>query len=321
MHGGIGSQKILMQAETERQTIEQPQGEQRKPNPLQTVLLIEPSRAPRERAGAMLQKLGFTPRLAEDTFEAHALVDTTSVVVATHPNAADIYPRLCAAAIPLISAFASTAVRPDEIAKQIGAVAYILKPYRPEQLAAALYAASVAHLLRERAVRAERALTEIGGSRPEYDPSGMLHIDLFKALLPFEIRRARRHSYSIAVCVVALDPLPDVRHLPEVAAACRPLLRKAVRDVDLTVRYGEGRFLVFLPHTDAAAADVVGRRIVREIRSCRIRAGGLPLTVTASVGIAAPRSGKPPAFSRLIRDAHVAMKAAQLKGGDRAIVR
>jgi hypothetical protein len=34
-----------------------------------------------------------------------------------------------------------------------------------------------------------------------------------------------------------------------------------------------------------------------------------------------PRPGKAPSFARLIRDAHAAVKAAQLKGGDRAILR
>jgi diguanylate cyclase (GGDEF)-like protein len=150
----------------------------------------------------------------------------------------------------------------------------------------------------------------------------MLHIDLFKTLLPMEIRRARRHGYPIAICVVSLDPLPNTRHVSaDLVALCEPLLRAAVRDVDLAVRYGKERFLVFLPHTDLRGAEVVGRRVVEQIRNCRFKTGGVTLMVTASVGIASPRAGKSASFSRLIRDAHAAVKAAQLKGGDRFVVR
>ena len=65
-------------------------------------------------------------------------------------------------------------------------------------------------------------------------------------------------------------------------------MRRAVRDVDLLVRYGEGRFLVFLPHTDANGAAAVANRIVTEIRACRFKTQGVELMITSSVGIASP---------------------------------
>jgi diguanylate cyclase (GGDEF)-like protein len=288
----------------------------------EAVLLIEPAKPARERAGTLIKGLGFTPRLAADAFEAHALIDAAQVVIAAHPAAADVYPRLKSAGIPLVVGFTAKTAQPASLAGEIGADAFVLKPYKADPLEIAIYAARGARLLRERAVRAELALADVTGVHREQDRSGLLHIDLFKTLLPLEIRRARRHGYPIAICVVSLDPLPSSRQVsPEVAAACEPFLRGAVRDVDLAVRYGEGRFLVFLPHTDARGADAVGRRICNEVRNCRFKAGGVQLMVTASVGIATPRPGKAPSFARLIRDAHLAVKAAQLKGGDRAIVR
>jgi diguanylate cyclase (GGDEF)-like protein len=208
------------------------------------------------------------------------------------------------------------------IAHQLGADAFLTKPFRRETVSVALFASAGARLLRDRALRAELALADVSGVKRQEEKSGLLHIDLFKTLLPLEIRRARRHGYPIAICVVSLDPLPHQQQIsPEVAAACEPLLRAAVRDVDLAVRYGDGRFLVFLPHTDGRGAEAVGRRIVGAIRDCRFRSGGVTRMVTASVGIATPRPGKAPSFARLIRDAHAAVKAAQLKGGDRAILR
>ena len=77
----------------------------------------------------------------------------------------------------------------------------------------------------------------------------------------------------------------------------------------------------FLPHTDAKGAAAVGNRIVTEIRACRFKTQGVELMITSSVGIASPKTGTTPSFARLIRNAHTALRAAQLKGGDRAIVR
>ncbi len=287
----------------------------------QSVLVIEPSRAARDKAGSIIQELGYEARLASDVLEAHALFDHSGAVLAAHPNASEIYPRLRATGTPLIAAFATKTGHPEEVAREIGADAYVMRPYKVETLSVALYAASVARLLRERATRAELALGALDDDE-EKGKSNLLHIDLFKTLLPLEIRRARRHGYPIAICVVSLDPLPDARRVSaEIATACEPVVRGAVRDVDLLVRYGEGRFVVFLPHTDVKGAVAVGTRIVTEIRACRFKTAGVELMVTASVGIASPKAGSTPSFARLIRDAHTAVRAAQLKGGDRAIVR
>ena len=294
-------------------------------NRAQSVLVIEPQRAARERAGKLIEALGYEPRLAETVLEAHALFDHVSAVVAAHPASMSIYPRLRSTGTPLVAAFGIKDGEPAEVAREIGADAYVMRPYRQEMLGVALYSCSVTRLLRERATRVETALGDLsgGGADDEYKgKSNLLHIDLFKTLLPMEIRRARRHGYPIAICVVALDPLPDARKLSvELVSASEPLIRRAVRDVDLLVRYGEGRFLVFLPHTDAKGAAAVGNRIVTEIRSCRFKTQGVELMLTSSVGIASPKSGAMPSFARLIRDAHTALRAAQLKGGDRAIVR
>jgi diguanylate cyclase (GGDEF)-like protein len=286
------------------------------------VLLVDPNKPSRDKGAAVLDALGYEPRVASDSFEAHALVDGTAAVIAQHPASLELYPRLRDVGIPFIASLSNRQARPAAIAHEIGADAFVIRPYKKESMGVALFAASNARMLRDRALRAELALADVSGVRRNEQVSGLLHIDLFKTLLPLEIRRARRHGYPIAICVVSLDPLPKAREATDEAlAACEPFIRGAVRDVDLAVRYGNGRFLVFLPHTDSRGAEAVGKRIVNEIRNCRLRGSGVELMLTASVGIATPRPGKPPSFARLIRDAHAAVKAAQLKGGDQAVVR
>src|SRR3954468_16743086 len=286
------------------------------------VLLVDPHKPSRDKGAAVLDALGFEPRVANDAFEAHALIDGSAAVIASHPAALELYPRLRTMGIPFVASLSARQARPAAIAHHIGADAFIIRPYKKDMMGIALFAAANARMLRDRALRAELALADVSGVPRRDSTSGMLHIDLFKTLLPLEIRRARRHGYPIAICVVSIDPPPNAKEVTaEMATACEPWIRGAVRDVDLAVRYGDGRFLVFLPHTDLRGAEAVGRRIVGEIRNCRLRAGGVEMILTASVGIATPRPGKPPSFARLIRDAHAAVKAAQLKGGDRAVVR
>src|SRR5262249_23215683 len=152
------------------------------------------------------------------------------------------------------------------------------------------------------------------------------HFEFFKRLLLFEIRRAKRYAYELALCLVALDPLPGVGSLaPEIRkdleAGIAVAIRSAIRDIDIPVHYSEGRYLVFLPHTDARGAAMVGRRIAQRIRRGIYREGGITVSPTASLGIAGLRKGKGVSFSRLIRDAQVALRAAQLKGGDQVILR
>src|SRR5438270_3638257 len=237
--------------------------ESRGPVMPRAVLLVDPNKQQRDKGAAVLDALGFEPRVAADAFEAHALIDGTAAVVASHPAALELYPRLRTMGIPFVASVSARQARPAAIAHHIGADAFVIRTYKKDMLSIALFAAASARMLRDRALRAELALVDVSGVRRSDSTSGMLHIDLFKTLLPLEIRRARRHGYPIAICVVSIDPLPNAQHISaELVTACEPLLRRAVRDVDLPVRYGDGRFLVFLPHTDSRGAQAVGTRIV-----------------------------------------------------------
>ena len=53
----------------------------------------------------------------------------------------------------------------------------------------------------------------------------------------------------------------------------------------------------------------------RSIVTFQKRLGLDPVVLTS------PKQGTTPSFARLIREAHTALRACQLKGGDRAIVR
>src|SRR5438128_6964243 len=175
------------------------------------VLLVDPHKPSRDKGAAVLDALGYEPRVANDAFEAHALIDGSAAVIASHPAALELYPRLRTTGVPFVASLSTRQARPSAIAHQIGADAFVIRPYKKDMLGVALYAASNARLLRDRALRAELALADVSGVKRRDEISGMLHIDLFKTPLPLEIRRARRHGYPIAICVVSIDPLPKAK--------------------------------------------------------------------------------------------------------------
>jgi len=95
-----------------------------------------------------------------------------------------------------------------------------------------------------------------------------------------------------------------------------------MRDIDLPVDLAEDRFLAFLPYTDIDGAERVGRRIAAAVRSCEpVMDDSRSYRVSVSVGIAALKPGGPVGVAKIMRDASMAVRAAQLKGGGRVVVK
>src|SRR5438270_5671428 len=149
--------------------------ESRAPVMPRAVLLVDPNKQQRDKGAAVLDALGYDPRVASDTFEAHALIDGTAAVVASHPAALELYPRLRTMGIPFVASLSARQARPAAIAHHIGADAFIIRPYKKDMMSIALFAAANARLLRDRALRAELALADVSGVRRHDSTSGMLH--------------------------------------------------------------------------------------------------------------------------------------------------
>lgn len=157
--------------------------------------------------------------------------------------------------------------------------------------------------------------------------SGFHLFEQVKDLLVVEVRRSKRYGYPLAILMVGLDPLPAVHemHRPEmpreVTSGLAAAIAKSIRDIDIPIHYADDRILVFLPHTDLLGAEEVGRRVKRRCKRITYRADGITAQLTASVGVAGVSGGDKLTFSRLIKYAAAALRAAQLKGGDRVMKR
>lgn len=170
--------------------------------------------------------------------------------------------------------------------------------------------------------RLSRQLAEAEGQAArdlarEDDGPQPLDLPTFKRMLNLEVKKSRRYRFPASFLLVQLDPesirgrkLDRAGHAKLIGATLAALT-KGLRDIDLCVHTGSDRFIVFLPHTPNAGAQVVAARLHE-----RLRALAEP-PLTSSIGVAAYEGQGPISFGSLLRDATLALKRAREAGGDR----
>ncbi len=103
--------------------------------------------------------------------------------------------------------------------------------------------------------------------------------------------------------------------LREVAA----VLRQATRSDDLVARHGGEEFVVALPVAAPDQATERAERVRLALAERRILAGGVPLRVTASLGLAYTPAGRPRSIAALISTADQGLYQAKNSGRDRTV--
>lgn len=142
-----------------------------------------------------------------------------------------------------------------------------------------------------------------------------------------EVRRRGRYDGPLALFFIDLDQFKQIndehshlagdRTLREVARALLASLRKGV---DRVGRYGGDEFLGIAPQTDAAGAAALAERIRAEIAAGVIRYDGRAIRPTVSIGFAVAEAGTVTDYTRLLRIAVAALRAAKGSGRDRCII-
>jgi diguanylate cyclase (GGDEF)-like protein len=299
-----------------------------------TVGVHEPTPTHAKRAREVVKGLGY--RLAAESSE-DALLDRIRgpkrpEVILIGSRGSETFIDAChdlgSASPVVILAMSGPASGARERFEHSGADLFVLRPHSKDSLAAILTAA--ASLAEERRrLHAHRASEEQLRERllryGEADAAtGFQHFDFFKKVLVTELKRAKRYNYPLAACLIALDPSDDdmpasiVRALRTRAALA---VASCIRDIDIPVDFAEDRFLVFLPYTDLDGAERVGRRIAESVaRDGNVEDDEFIYHISVSIGIAALPQGTV-SFARLMRDSNAALRAAQLKGGGRVVVR
>jgi diguanylate cyclase (GGDEF)-like protein/PAS domain S-box-containing protein len=143
------------------------------------------------------------------------------------------------------------------------------------------------------------------------------------ALLAAEFARRARDGRDFAVLMLDIDHFKAVNdrfgHEAGDAVLCA-LVRdgqKALRAVDMLVRWGGEEFLVVLPDTTVDAAMGAAERLRAALAEMQVVApGATAIRVTASIGVAVPLTDDP---GELLRRADLALYAAKRGGRNRVI--
>jgi diguanylate cyclase (GGDEF)-like protein len=125
-----------------------------------------------------------------------------------------------------------------------------------------------------------------------HDPLTGLHNRYYlNHVLDQEVKRSKRYSYSMAFLMADVNRFKEINdryghHVgDEVLQGIASLLRTAVRESDIVVRYGGDEFLVILLETNGEA-ETVKRRIAQKLALHNKKHGWCDFPVTISIGSA-----------------------------------
>ncbi len=153
--------------------------------------------------------------------------------------------------------------------------------------------------------------------------TGLFNRAHWQNCLEAEFARSVRLGAPVALLMMDLDHFKSVNDRfghaagDEVLRRAADLLRANLRCVDVIGRYGGEEFAVILPHTHAAAAQVVAERLRRALSELQLP--GIDSRFTLSVGVAPllPGTGGVDVW---LAQADAALYAAKQQGRDRVVL-
>jgi len=161
------------------------------------------------------------------------------------------------------------------------------------------------------------------------DPlTGALNRRAFSLIAEKEVARSRRYDRPLSVLIMDLDKFKQVNdrlgHDAGDTLLCRfvDIAGDILRGEDVFCRFGGEEFVALLPDTSAEKALVAAERLrtafAAESATMATPAGGRPLTITVSTGIAQLKPDED--IGRLLRRADAALYHAKGTGRNRSVV-
>ncbi|HWA76707.1 MAG TPA: diguanylate cyclase [Polyangiaceae bacterium] len=157
------------------------------------------------------------------------------------------------------------------------------------------------------------------------DPlTGLKNRRSFLELANIEVARSSRYGLPMSVLLLDVDHFKSINDShghaggDQVLSAISASLRKQLRTPDLAARWGGEEFVIALPSTDCAGAQVVAERLRESVERLPISYEKTSISVTISLGLAELRPGE--SLESVIDRADRAMYGAKVGGRNRVVV-
>ena len=215
------------------------------------------------------------------------------------------------------------------------AACYLWLSEPAEEESAALYFAAtaarfapmilVAYVTTMLASDIRRALGHIKNLSEKDELTGVLNMRAFTTAVDRVSRQSARYNHAYTILMIDSDSLKAVNDQYGHQAGNRLLqllvqcVQAQLRETDILARYGGDEFIVMLPETTAAGAEIVATRIRQRVEAALLATRERPVTSTVSIGIAAyPEHGA--SIEAVIERSDQALYASKTAGKNRVTI-
>ena len=208
-------------------------------------------------------------------------------------------------------------------ALDLGVNDYIVRPIDPNELVARVLTQIKRKRYNDRLRMSVRQTIELAVTDGLTGLNNRRYLDNHLKVL---FNRAAARSRPLSVCITDIDRFKSVNDVyghdagDEVLKEFAARVRSTVRGADLACRYGGEEFVVVMPDTDATSAATIAERLrsIIESQPFHLKAAGIMLNITASLGLACSMQGAETP-EQLLKQADRALYEAKNGGRNRVV--
>ena len=145
----------------------------------------------------------------------------------------------------------------------------------------------------KRSLLIEQLQEEIKQASRQDDITGLLSRRFFYETAHRELQLASRHQYPVSILMLRLEHLEDLnQHLGRLMGdyafrSCADMLKATLRETDILARFSEDSFVILMPHSSLNEAEMVAKRLKKQINTTPLQLKDQEISLEASVSLSA----------------------------------